>query len=636
MKFIYQDLLNFLEEQPSKDALSKKLFQLGHEHEIDGDIFHMEITPNRGDCLSLIGLSRDLNNFFSTKDTYQIYDKDIETLDLDFKNLSIESCPKISFLEIEIDDEISSYKSYLENYFLKLGNNKTNFFSDISNYISYERGLPTHCFDRELITQGFAFSNRSCQENFKTLLGDEIELQGKNCVFTIGEEVISLAGVMGGDSTACSSNTKKVLVECAYFNPEEIIGKTIKYNLKSEAAYKFERGVDISLQETVLRRFISIVQDHAQIKKMRLKTFLGAEIKEKFFPIKTERINKILGTKITKEEYINYLSKLGFEIEDKIKVPSFRHDIHTQNDLSEEIARVIGYDNIKSIPIKLSTDFNQEPNKVSAIEDFFVENGFSEVINFPFSEKEEKKSIFIDNPLDSNKKNLRTSLKDSLLENLLFNERRQKDSIKLFEVSDVYKNDINIIQEKRLGIIISGRQGHNYIDFQKKLDNNYLNKILNINNDVSIFYIEEISRDNLRTKKKEKIFYTEVLVDDIPDKFFKGLNSKETLINFVKYDPVSEFPSSIRDFSFSIKHLEQYNNFISYIEDFQNDNLKDFFVFDFYMNEKLGEIKVGIRLIFQSNKNTLSDVEIQESIKKLLEPLCDLEGVSIPGLENFN
>ena len=87
MKFIYQDLLNFLKEQPSKEDLSKKLFQLGHEHDIDGDIFDMEITPNRGDCLSLIGLSRDLNNFYANKDIHQIYDKDIRLLDFKFKNL---------------------------------------------------------------------------------------------------------------------------------------------------------------------------------------------------------------------------------------------------------------------------------------------------------------------------------------------------------------------------------------------------------------------------------------------------------------------------------------------------------------------------------------------------------------------
>ena len=633
MKFIYQALLSFLSEQPSREILSKRLFQLGHEHEVDGDIFDMEITPNRGDCLSLLGLSRDLNNFFNSKDPYEIYDEDIEVLDLNFKNLSIESCPKISFLEIEIDEKISSYKPYLENYFLKLGINKTNFFTDISNYVSYERGQPTHCFNRESLTQDLTFSNRLCQENFKTLLGHEIKLEDRNCVFSTGDEIVSLAGVMGGASTACSSKTKKVLVECAYFNPEEIIGKTVKYNLKSDAAYKFERGVDIAMQEKVLRRFISIVQDHASIKHLSLKTFIGDNFQERYLPIETKRVNQILGTKLSKDEYINYLMKLGFEIEDKIKIPSFRSDILCQNDLSEEIARIIGYDNIRSAPLKLNNAFKKEKSRISMIEDFFVKNGFSEVINFPFTEKEEEKSILIDNPLDSNRKNLRTSLRDSLIENLLFNERRQKDSIKLFEISDVYSMDSDIIQQKRLGIIVSGRQGHDHIAFSKKLDHNYLNEILNLDANASIFNIEEIPREHLKTKRKEKIFFTEILVDDIPDDLFKQKETEKAEINFVKYHPVSEFPSSVRDFSFSVCSLEQYDSFISHIEDFQDDNLKDFFIFDFYINEKIGEIKVGIRMIFQSTEKTLSDEDIQKSINKILKPILNLDGVSIPGLE---
>ncbi len=633
MKFLYQDILNFLTEKPSKEALSKKLFQLGHEHEIDGDIFDMEITPNRGDCLSIIGLSRDLNNFYISKDPFEIYDEDIDELDLNFKNFSGDICPKISFLEIEIDKDISSYKPYLQNYFLELGNNKTNFFTDISNYISYERGQPTHCFNRESINQELTFSNRDCQETFKTLLGNEIKLKDQNCVFMSNGEIISLAGVMGGESTSCSVKTKKVLVECAYFNPQAIIGKTTKYNLKSDAAHKFERGVDIASQEKVLRRFISVVKDHVSIKSIKMKTFLDNEFKEKYLPIETERINQILGIKLTNEEYISYLSKLGFEIEDKIKIPSYRHDITSQNDLSEEIARIIGYDKIKSIPLKLSTDFKQEENKIPKIEDFLVDKGFSEVINFPFTENQDAKSILIDNPLDSNRRNLRVSLKDSLIENLLFNERRQKDSIKLFEISDVYSNEEKILQDKRLGIIVSGRCGHNHQDFSKELDDIYLNDILNLSCDVPIFNIEEIPRENLKTKKKEKIYYTEILVEDIPQVFFKDMQLKRDPVNFIKYQKVSEFPSSSRDFSFSVKNIEQYDILISYIEKFHDKNLKDFFIFDFYLNEQLGEIKVGIRLIFQSSAKTLSDEDIQMSIENILKPIINLNGVLIPGLE---
>ena len=340
-----------------------------------------------------------------------------------------------------------------------------------------------------------------------------------------------------------------------------------------------------------------------------------------------------MGIKLENDDYISYLSKLGFDIKDKIKIPSFRNDISSQNDLAEEIARIIGFDKIKSVPLKLNSSLKSKQNKIIKIESFLVKNGFTEVINFPFTENKEDKSITIDNPLDSNRGNLRTTLKDSLIENLLFNERRQKDSIKLFEISDIYSNQDNIFQEKKLGIIISGRQGHNHIEFAKKLDGKYLNEILNPDNDTSIFDIEEVSRETLKTKKRDKIFFTEISIEDIPDRIFKCSKSDRNQINFIKYNPVSEFPSSTRDFSISIKKKEQYNNVITTIKDFNNENLRDFFIFDFYINERLGEIKVGVRLIFQSSTRTLSDDDIQISINKILKPIVDLDGVFIPRLE---
>jgi Phenylalanyl-tRNA synthetase beta subunit len=294
---------------------------------------------------------------------------------------------------------------------------------------------------------------------------------------------------------------------------------------------------------------------------------------------------------------------------------------------------MIGYDNIKSIPLKIISSFESQQDKISKITSFLVNNGFLEVINFPFTANEEKNSILIDNPLDSNRKNLRTSLKDSLIENLLFNERRQKDSIKLFEISDVYSSEKDIHQEKRLAIIVSGRLGHNHKDFSKKLDRSYLNEILNLKHNISIFDIEEIPRENLKTKKKEKIFFSEILVEDIPYAFLEDQNFSKTATNFIKYQPVSEFPSSVRDFSFSIKNLEIFNLVISHIEKFHDENLKESFIFDFYRNEKLGEIKLGIRLIFQSPTKTLSDDDIQMSIDNILKPVINLDGVFIPGLE---
>jgi len=632
MKFVYQDLLNFLAEKPSKELLSEKLFQLGHEHEIVGDIFDMELTPNRGDCLSLDGLARDLNIFFGKAEPLKIFEGDIEQNNLNFKNLSPDVCPKISFLEIEIKGSSNTYKPYLENYFSLLGINKTNFFTDVSNYISYELGQPTHCFDFNTINHELIFENRNCDESFKTLLGSDIKLESKNCIFSVNNEIISLAGVMGGMSTSCSTETKKVLVECAFFTPEAIIGKSVKYNLTSDAAHKFERGVDIQAQEKVLRRFIEIVSDHALIKNIKIQSFAESQAQQNSIPVNVKKINKILGIDIDEKEYLKYLSKLGFGTGKEIAVPSYRHDISSQNDLAEEIARVMGYNNIESKPLEISKKKDKIFDSVNKVKNYMIKNGFSEVINFPFTKNEAGKSISIDNPLDSNRNYLRTSLRDSLLENLLYNERRQKDSIKFFEISDLYTKNNQINQEKKLGIIISGRRGHNYLDFSKKLDNVYLSGLLNQDSKNQAFVIEEISRKELKTKKKDRIFYFEISVDEILKHLLKDSESRIDQINFIKYQSVSEFPSSSRDFSFSIKDLEKYDAVINYLSDLNDENLKDAFIFDFYENKKLNEIKVGVRLIFQSNFNTLSEEDIQKSVNKLLQPIIDIEGISIPGI----
>ena len=118
MKIVYQDLLNFLSEKPSKDLLSEKLFQLGHEHDVFDDVFDIEITPNRGDCLSLLGLARDLNPFFSSNTSIDIYEDEMNYLEFNLKNLSKKDCPQISFIEIEIENNISEYKPYLHNFFI--------------------------------------------------------------------------------------------------------------------------------------------------------------------------------------------------------------------------------------------------------------------------------------------------------------------------------------------------------------------------------------------------------------------------------------------------------------------------------------------------------------------------------------
>ena len=642
MKIAYEHLIKFIPSRPSIENISEKFFQLGHEHEIENNIFDMELTPNRGDCLSINGLLRDLSVFYEVTPNNDIYTDDIKSLDINFVNNSPEACPSISFLKIKIQGEVSAYKGIFQDYFDDLDVNKNNFFTDISNYISYETGQPTHCYDAEKVTSLISLETSIEEYEFKTLLDKTIKLEDENLVFVQNDEVINLAGVMGGSSTACSKDTKSVIVECAYFNPENVIGQSIKYDIKSDAAHKFERGVDPLCHEKVLRRFLKIVDEHATIKNVEIfrRDYISHNSTE--IPFSIERINNILGLSCNSEELQDYLTKLGFNIDkNKIIAPSYRSDIKTENDIAEEVARVIGYNNIPTQPIKIPKLSNTSAKNLELLENniktLLISEGFFEVINDPFVNHETNNSIKLDNPLDSGRKNLRINLEKSLIDNLLYNERRQQDSIKLFEITDVYYIEKKELKSKRkLGIICSGRVGKNYLDFSRKIDNKYLTNILEKLNKKISFNPHLINRDELETKLNDKIIYFEIDLNELENYDFDILDKEKFILNknnFKKYIPISSFPSSVRDLSFAVADKEKYHDLQNLLLDYKDILIKEIFIFDFYHNENKDEIKIGFRFVFQSNSSTITEGEVNKIMNEIIEKALSIPSVEIPGLK---
>lgn len=639
MKIAYKHLINHIESKPSVEDISKKLFQLGHEHECENNIFDIEFTPNRGDCLSVNGLLRDLSVFYEVKFGNKKYEKEIDLFNLDFTNNAKDHCNNISFLKIEVDGNFKEYKGGLKEYFQLLDANKKNFFTDISNYVAYETGQPTHCYDSKKIKDSINLEESIIDCDFETLLDKEIRLSGSSLIFSSNNKIINLAGIVGGKETSCNANTNSVIVECAYFNPESIIGKSIKYGIQSDAAYKFERGVDPYSHEAVLRRFIYIVNEYTNIKSLELYSKSYKEECKKIIKYDLNKINKILGIGVTQDVFESSLNKLGFKfIKNAIEVPSHRHDICSQNDLAEEIARCIGYNNIepKSFSVKKINfeEFNENIKKEKIFKRLLIDNGFYEVINFPFS-KEADSAIRIDNPIDSNKAHLRENIIESLLENLLFNERRQQDSVKFFESSDIYKanEDGTYQKQKKISIIGSGRVGRNYNDFSKKIDKNYIRSIMaEYINDFDNA-IKEIPRSNITTKIKSKIIYLEINLSELNENILSYNAKSRPPSGFNKYSPISDYPKTYRDLSFSLSEYENMNKLNDLVINFQNKYLKEVFIFDYYENLKTNVLKVGYRLIFQANEKTLTDSDVNKIIKTLIDESIAIGGVEIPGIE---
>ena len=645
MKIVYSHLLNFLEKKPSLEELSDKLFQLGHEHEIEGDVLDLEITPNRGDCLSLKGIARDLNHFYKASLEKEIYDAGIPASSLEFENKAEDLCPNISFVEIEIEGKIKDYAPYLDNYFQDLKLNKNNLFTDISNYLAYETGQPTHCYDATKIDGPLVLEKRNKQEKFKTLLGSEIELNGENLVFTINDVAVDLAGTMGDESTSCSEDTTKVLVECAYFKPEEILGKARQYNLNSEASYKFERGVDFLAQEQVLRRFIAVVADHAKIKSLALKTE-QRKVDRTEIEFNSERLNKIIGTELTETEQKNYLNSLYFMTDGKVQVPSHRSDVDQLNDLAEEITRMIGYDNIASKALALPVKAKKiEANFEELCRDYLVNNGFFEVVNFPFNDNRDDSAISVDNPLDKQRSKMRVCITKSIKENVVFNQNRQKDSIKLFEFSDIYTKDSN---EKKLAVIVSGKTNKNFKEFNVQLDYSYLKGL------IKTIFFEILGKElNFELDQSQNYdLYENVYCDDEHigrigklSKEFVGSKTKTPVFSFEialnnlklptkKQSKISDFPASYRDLSFSLDNHENLGELSALIKEHKESSelMTDCFIFDLFENKKQNILKVGYRFKFQAIENNITDENTEAIMKPLIKESLQINGVNIEGL----
>ena len=632
MKICERHLRKFILDDLDKETLSKKLVQLGHENEIINDIIDIELTPNRGDCLSLLGIARDLNVFYKTNLNLPIYQNEIEHFNLQFKNEAETECPSINFLNISVKNLPEKYISEVESYFIDLNLKKNNFFTDISNYVAYEMGQPTHCYDSEKIDGSITLSKENTNENFLTLLDQEISLKGSSLIFRDNKNIINLAGIIGGKKTSCGTQTKNVIVESAYFNPESIIGKSIKYNINSEAAHKFERGVDPLMQEKALRRFIYLVEQHVEIENLKLYKYSNADFKNNELDSNISNINKILGTDIKQEDYLEILVKLGFKIDGKIIVPSYRFDINHQNDLAEEIARTIGYDKIKPIDFKPIINTSTRDLSEDKLKQFLKDNGFYEVINMPFAKKSDKNSITIDNPLDINKNSFRSDLSSSLISNLDFNEKRQKDSIKLFEISDIYSLKDELMYEKKFSILVSGRQGHNYLEFTKKLDEDYLVGLFRkLDFDIKPF-ISSFDRQKIDSKIKNPIFLFEIRLDEFINQL--NLNNVElkNKIKFKPYKEISEYPSTYRDISFAFSDTALIKKLENIIDKYDNISLKESFVFDYYHDIKSNRIKLGFRFIFQNQEDTLTDEAVDIIMDEIIEIALTQGDIEIPGL----
>lgn len=421
-------------------------------------VIEIGVTPNRPDCLSLIGIAREVAAILETKVRYPDYGvveegEDIESLAA-AEVLDVDGCPRYScrlIRDVKIAPSPDWLKTRLEASDIRSINNVV----DVTNFILLELGQPLHAFDHNLL-DGRKIIVRSAKngELIGTIDGIKRTLTNEDLVICDARKPIALAGVMGGANTEISEKTRDILLESAYFNPARVRRSSKRTNLRSESSYRFERGVDPNGVVKALDRASELIREvsNGKVAKGKIDIY-PSPIRPKEVEISTRRINSILGTDIKTEKIIEIAERLEIQAltvkdgEISLCVPTFRVDLMREVDLIEEVARHYGYDGIPLtlpvVPMKTENS-KREKNLENKLKQILPSFGFLEVVNYSFDDPEllslynDNEQLKILNPLTRESSVMRTNLIVGILRNVSLNLNHQVQDMRIFEIGKVY------------------------------------------------------------------------------------------------------------------------------------------------------------------------------------------------------
>src|SRR3972149_1843200 len=421
-------------------------------------VIEIGVTPNRPDCLSVIGIAREVAAILETKVKYPYYGvlekgEDIESLAA-VEVLDVDGCPRYS-CRLITDVKIAPSPDWLKTRLQASGIRSINNVVDVTNFILLELGQPLHAFDHNLL-DGRKIIVRSAKngELIETIDGIKRTLTNEDLVICDARKPIALAGVMGGANTEISEKTREILLESAYFNPGRVRRSSKRTNLKSESSYRFERGVDPNGVVKALDRASELIRKVAKGKVAKGKIDIyPSPIMPKEVEISTRRINSILGTDIKTEKIKEIAERLEIQAltvkdgEISLCVPTFRVDLMREIDLIEEVARHYGYNGIPLtlpvVPMKTENS-RREKNLEDKLKGILTSFGFLEVVNYSFDDPgllslyNDNEQLKILNPLTKESSVMRTNLIVGILRNVSLNLNHQVQDIRIFEIGKVY------------------------------------------------------------------------------------------------------------------------------------------------------------------------------------------------------
>ena len=592
---------------------------------LGGDtVFDLEITPNRGDCLSHIGIAREYSALSRSEVKFKSYKIEEKACDSSaswrIKILDKEHCNK--YFGILINNiKIGPSPDWLKNRLAKIGQSSINNVVDITNYIMFDLGQPLHAFDAKKL-KGNQINVRDAKagETITTIDGKVHKLEPEMLVIADSENPVAVAGVMGGFDSEIDENTTEILLEAAEFERKSIRKTSKDLKLVTDASYRFERGVDPDLVEVSGDKAAKMILDLAGGEIIGKVKDIAQEYENEWIAIPEQKINDLLGINISSDEIQNILKRLGFTIKDNgCQAPTWRHDIAIWQDLAEEVARIFGFSKIKPNPV-LKTEAPEKGTYYikEKIKDILTEAGFSEIYGYTFLSDKDLKAINLDsndlleiaNPVQPENKYMRNSLLPGLLRAVAKNPAF--DPILAFEIGNVFTKEK---EDAHLAIVASGKQAKRSIDAALSSIKEYF--ALSESQSAS-----ELSRDDLtRFKIKKPVTYT----FEIPiEKLLLNAKIEQSKLNFTKsdkiihYRPISKFPSITRDLAFIVDDGVESDEIIDLMYD-QSDLINRVELFDEFSSDKFGKDKknIAFHLDFQHQDKTLTDKEADDLTAKI-------------------
>lgn len=630
---------------------------------LDEDVVEFEITSNRPDCFSVIGLARETAVTFGRP--YEIKTPVVKgsggnVNDIAKVTVKSDDCLRYAARVIK-NVKIAESPKWLKDRLHLSGIRSINNIVDITNYVLLEYGQPMHAFNLEDLEDG-EIVVRKAEDNEKitTLDGEERQLDSSMLVICDKHKPVCVAGVMGGENSEVRETSDAILFECATFDGPCVRLAAKKLGLRTEASSRYEKGLDVNNVIPALNRACELVEmlGAGEVVDGTIDV-VNCEYKPTKIELRPDKINAFLGTDISRDEMVKILTSLEFKIDgDTITVPSFRPDVLREADVAEEVARIYGYNNIKSTPLRGETTRVIKPaNQVveEIVHNCLVAHGLYETLTFSFigpklieqintNDEKLKKAVVIKNPLGEDTSIMRTTLIPSVMSTLALNHARRNDSAKIYELANVYiPVEGEKLPDEHKNITIGMYGGCDFYDMKGIVE-----ELLDALKIKDADYVPETENTTFHpgrcanlVKDGKKIGVFGEVHPTVSKNF--GMDTRvyiceldlNTLISFysdsVKYKQLPKYPAVSRDIAMLIDDNINVSKIEKIIKKNAGNILEGYTLFDVYKGSQIPEGKksVAYSVTFRADDRTLTDDEISAVFDKILAGLKEQLGAEL-------